>query len=188
MTHFAFRAAADLPAVETMEGSAAVRVMDAFRLVYAETFAEPPYGETEADVTLTFDRFRGEAAHPAFRAALARTSAGEPAGMALGTALDRRSGWWDPYVAPADRHRTFCLLELAVRAAHRRLGLARRLHDALLRTTDADRILLTVHHAAAPARAAYRSWGYRTIAEVDPWSNGVHAVMLLDRTAASGDE
>ncbi|WP_313772164.1 MULTISPECIES: GNAT family N-acetyltransferase [Streptomyces] len=188
MTHSASRAAAGLYAVETMDGPTAVRGMDAFRLVYAEAFAEPPYGETEADVALTFDRFRTEAAHPAFRAALARTAAGEPAGMALGTTLDRRSGWWDPYVAPADRHRTLCLLELAVRAAHRRHGLARRLHDALLRTTDADRILLTVHHAATPARTAYRSWGYRTIAEVDPWGNGVHAVMLRDRAAADGDQ
>ncbi|MBZ4319277.1 GNAT family N-acetyltransferase [Streptomyces huiliensis] len=181
MTDPASPDAAGLPAVETLDGPAAVRAVDAFRLVYAEAFAEPPYGETEADVALTFDRFRAEAAHPAFRAALARTATGEPAGMALGTTLDLRSGWWDPYVAPADRHRTFCLLELAVRAPHRRRGLARRLHDALLRTTDADRSLLTVHHAATPARAAYHSWGYRTIAEADPWGNGVHAVMSLER-------
>ncbi|KAB7849917.1 GNAT family N-acetyltransferase [Streptomyces mobaraensis] len=188
MTHPTSRATADLPAVEAMDGPAAVRAVDAFRLVYAEAFAEPPYRETEADIALTFDRFHAEAAHPGFRATLARTAAGEPLGMALGTSLGRRSGWWDPYVAPADRPRTFCLLELAVRTAHRRHGLARRLHDALLQTTDADRILLTVHLAATPARAAYRSWGYRTIAEVDPWGNGVHAVMLLDRAATGGDQ
>ncbi|MGI5338165.1 GNAT family N-acetyltransferase [Streptomyces sp. CA-181903] len=187
MTHSASRAAADLPAVETMNGPAAVRAVGAFRLVYAEAFTEPPYSEKEADVALTFDRFRAEAAHPAFRAALARTATGEPVGMALGTTLGRRSGWWDPYVAPSDRHRTFCLLELAVRAAHRRQGLARRLHDTLLRTTDADRLLLTVHHAAAPARTAYHSWGYRTVAETELWGDDVHAVMLFDHPAAGRD-
>ncbi|MGK5640565.1 GNAT family N-acetyltransferase [Streptomyces sp. URMC 126] len=184
MTQHVFRDAAGLPAVETMDGPAAVRAVDAFRLVYAETFGEPPYGETEADVALAFERFHAEAAHPTFRAALARAADGTPAGMALGRALDRQSGWWDPYIAPTDRHRAFYLMELAVRATHRRRGLARRLHDTLLRTTDADQVLLSVHRAATSAGAAYRSWGYRAIADADPWGIGVHAAMILDRAAA----
>ncbi|MFI1660036.1 GNAT family N-acetyltransferase [Streptomyces sp. NPDC020472] len=34
-------------AIEPMDGPAAVRAQDAFRLVYAEAFAGPPYHETE---------------------------------------------------------------------------------------------------------------------------------------------
>ncbi|WP_171166238.1 GNAT family N-acetyltransferase [Streptomyces sp. I05A-00742] len=171
----------DLPTVEIMDGPAAARAEDAFRLVYAETFAEPPYGETEADVDVTFDRFRTETRHPAFRAALARTPSGEPVGMALGRTLDALPGRWDACVAPADRSRTFFLMELAVRAGHRRHGLARRLHGTLLDSTTTERVILAVQLAATPALTAYHAWGYRKLAETDPWGNGTHAVMLLDR-------
>lgn len=37
--------------VERMDGSAAAQAVDAFRLVYADVFAEPPYNEAADDVT-----------------------------------------------------------------------------------------------------------------------------------------
>ncbi|WP_180686011.1 hypothetical protein [Streptomyces gossypiisoli] len=42
--------------IERMDGPAAVRAEDAFRLVYAEAFAEPPCNETADDVAATFRR------------------------------------------------------------------------------------------------------------------------------------
>ncbi|KOU62606.1 hypothetical protein ADK57_24675 [Streptomyces sp. MMG1533] len=40
--------------VERMDGSAAAQAVDAFRLVYADVFAEPPYNEAADDVTAAF--------------------------------------------------------------------------------------------------------------------------------------
>lgn len=42
--------------VERMDGSAAAQAEDAFGLVYADVFAEPPYNETVNDVATTFRR------------------------------------------------------------------------------------------------------------------------------------
>lgn len=44
-------------AIERMDGSAAVQAEDAFKLIYAEAFAESPYNETEDDVAAAFRRF-----------------------------------------------------------------------------------------------------------------------------------
>ncbi|GAA2222705.1 hypothetical protein GCM10010232_03910 [Streptomyces amakusaensis] len=70
-------------AVECLNGPASARAEQAFRLVYAETFAEPPYNETEADVTACFRRFRSQTRKQTFRAVLARTRQGEPVGIGL---------------------------------------------------------------------------------------------------------
>jgi ribosomal protein S18 acetylase RimI-like enzyme len=174
--------------VERMDGSAAVRAEDAFRLVYAEAFAEPPYNETADDVAATFRRFRSQTRKGAFRATLARTEDGEPVGMAYGHPLGPNTGWWDQLTEPVpddmrreDTHRTFGLMELAVRGSWRGQGIARRLHETLLDGIEAERVLLNVHPDSKAALAAYRAWGYRKIGEARPWTGAnLHDVMLLD--------
>ncbi len=105
-------------------GSGAAQAEEAFRLVYAEAFAGPPYNETEGDVAANFRRFRSQTRKATFRAALARTEDGEPVGMAYGYPLGTNTGWWNRLTEPVpadmrreDGHRTFGLMELAVRAA-----------------------------------------------------------------------
>ncbi|MGV9311587.1 GNAT family N-acetyltransferase [Streptomyces sp. NPDC003691] len=161
--------------MERLDGPAAARAEDAFRLVYTEVFAEPPYGETDADVAVAFERFRPRTGEPGFRGALARTARGEPVGIAYGWALPPETDWWDRLAEPVDEetrredgHRTFGLMELAVRGRWRGHGTARRLHDSLLDGLGAERVLLNVLPAAGAAAAAYRSWGYRRIAEFRP--------------------
>ncbi|MFJ9644575.1 GNAT family N-acetyltransferase [Streptomyces sp. NPDC101206] len=73
------------------------------------------------------------------RGALASASDGEAVGMAYGYPLGPQTDWWDQLAVPIsddmrreDGPRMFGLMELAVRAAWRRQGIARRLHDALL--------------------------------------------------------
>lgn len=161
--------------IERMDGPAAVRAADAFRLIYAEAFAEAPYHETDEDVAAAFHRFAGQTRKPAFRAALARTPDGEPAGMAYGWTLPPDAVWWDELTEPVsaamrreDGRRTFGLIELAVRAPRRGRGVARRLHTALLDGITAERVLLKVHQEAGTASAAYRAWGYRKIGEARP--------------------
>ncbi|MFJ6849816.1 GNAT family N-acetyltransferase [Streptomyces sp. NPDC091271] len=171
-----------------MGGSAAVRAEEAFRTVYAEAFAEPPYDEGEDDVAAAFRRFPVQARDRTFRAVLARCEDGEPVGMAYGFTLGPGTGWWDELTEPVpedmrreDGHRTFGLMELAVRGPWRGQGVARRLHGTLLDGVDAERVLLNVHPGSAAASAAYRAWGYRKVGEARPWgeSADLHDVMLL---------
>ena len=176
-------------ATELMDGPAAARAEDAFRLIYAEAFAEHPYDEAEDDVAAAFRRFPVQVRRPTFRAASARTGDGEPVGMAYGHTLGADTGWWDELTVPVpddvrreDGQRTFGLLELAVRRVWRGQGVARRLHETLLDGLTAERVLLNVHPGSEAASAAYRAWGYRRIGEARPWggSGELHDVMLLD--------
>ncbi|MFJ8882176.1 GNAT family N-acetyltransferase [Streptomyces sp. NPDC102402] len=171
-----------------MDGPAAVRAQDAFELIYAEAFAEPPYGETEDDVAAAFRRFPAQALNRSFHAALARTGDGEPIGMAYGHLLQPDTVWWDELAEPVpdavrheDGHRTFGLMELAVRGPWRGQGVARRLHRTLIAGIGAERVLLNVHPASGAASAAYRAWGYRKVGEARPGGGGadLHDVMLL---------
>ncbi|MFD8950904.1 GNAT family N-acetyltransferase [Streptomyces xanthophaeus] len=174
---------------EHMDGPAAVRAEGAFRLIYAEAFAEPPYDETADDVAAAFRRFPGQTRNPGFHAVLARTAQGEPVGMAYGHPLRPDTVWWDELTEPVpadlrreDGRRTFGLMELAVRGPWRGQGVARRLHETLLDGIGTERVLLNVHPASEGASAAYRAWGYRKVGEARPWGEGAdhHDVMLLD--------
>ncbi|GGP57970.1 GNAT family N-acetyltransferase [Streptomyces calvus] len=173
--------------LERMDGGGAMEAVDAFKSVYAEAFAEPPYEETAEEVAAAFRRFPSQARNEAFRATLARTGDGEPVGMAYGYPLGPNTGWWQGLIQPVsedmrreDGHRTFGLMELAVRVPWRRQGVARRLHDVLLDSTGAERVLLNVHPDSTAAVAAYRAWGYEKVGETRPWNGAdVHDVMLL---------
>ncbi|MBY8869490.1 GNAT family N-acetyltransferase [Streptomyces sennicomposti] len=174
--------------VDGLDGPAAGRAEGDFALVYAEAFSEPPYRETRDDVTAAFRRFRSQTRRRTFRAALARTADGTPVGMAYGYVLGPGTGWWDSLTEPVsdemrreDGHRTFGLMELAVRPRWRGQGVARRLHETLLGAVEAERVLLDVHPASAAAQAAYRSWGYRKVGEAIPWDGAaLHDVLVLD--------
>ncbi|MER5439891.1 GNAT family N-acetyltransferase [Streptomyces sp. NPDC002790] len=177
--------------MEHMDGAAAVQAEDAFRLIYAEAFAGPPYDESADDVDAAFRRFPAQARNHGFRAVLARSEGGEPVGMAYGHPLRPDTVWWDELIeqpVPADMRRedgrrTFGLMELAVRDAWRGRGVARRLHAMLLDGIGAERVLLNVHPASGAAPTAYRSWGYRRIGQGRPGGGtdvDLHDVMLLD--------
>ncbi|CAM5402075.1 hypothetical protein SAVIM338S_02021 [Streptomyces avidinii] len=177
-----------------MDGPAAARAEDAFKLIYAEAFAEPPYDETPDDIAAAFHGFPAQTRNPTFRAALAHTPEGEAIGMAYGWTLRPDTVWWDELTEPVpddvrreDGHRTFGLIELAVRGPWRGRGVARRLHDTLLDGLGAERVLLNVHPAAGAASAAYRAWGYRKIGEARPRGTAaaLHDVMLLDLDRAA---
>lgn len=174
--------------VESMDGPQAARDESSFRIVYAEVFAEPPYSEGEDDVSDAFRRFRSQTRKSAFRGALARTRDGEPVGIAYGYPLSAKTRWWNQLATPVhddmrreDGHRTFGLMELAVRAPWRGRGIAHRLHEAVLNGSEAERVLLNVHPDSAAALGAYRAWGYQKVGEARPWEGAdLHDVMLLN--------
>lgn len=171
-----------------MDGPGAARSESAFRLVYAEVFAEEPYEETPESIAKAFRRFRSQVRKSTFRSALARTAVGEPVGIAYGYPLSPTTGWWDRLITPVpagfrreDGQRTFGLMEFAVRAAWRRLGVGRRLHDVLLGGGTEERVLLNALPDAEAAQAAYQAWGYRKVGAAHPWEGApLHDVMLLD--------
>jgi GNAT superfamily N-acetyltransferase len=158
-----------------LDGPVAARSAAAFGLVYAEVFAEPPYAEGAEALAKAHAAFPERTRRPGFRAALATTDAGEPVGMAYGHPVPPDTPWWDELTVPApadlrheDGHRTFGLMELAVRGPWRGRGVARALHDTLLTGITASRVLLNTHPKAHAAAAAYRAWGYRRVGRVHP--------------------
>lgn len=79
--------------VERLDGQAAAHAEDAFRLIYAEAFTEPPYEEPPEDIEAAFRDFPAHTRRPGFRATLARTPHGDPVGMAYGWTLPPDTPW-----------------------------------------------------------------------------------------------
>jgi ribosomal protein S18 acetylase RimI-like enzyme len=99
-------------------------------------------------------------------------------GFALGYTLPAGSAWWRGLRGSVDQEllretgrRTFALNELMVRPAWRRRGYARALHDSLLSNRPEERATLLVRPDNAPAHAAYRSWGWYKLAELQPFDD-----------------
>jgi ribosomal protein S18 acetylase RimI-like enzyme len=62
----------------------------------------------------------------------------------------------------------FGLCELMVSPDYQRRGIAKRLHDELLRLRPEHRADLYVRKDNAPAQAAYKTWGWVKVGEVQP--------------------
>lgn len=144
--------------------------------LYTEVYAEPPYSEGPAEVQEFIDRWDAQIARPGFRIVLAHHQPDdELVGFCFGLPLSPGSNWWegllepvDPSFTVEDGHRSFAIIELAVHAAYRRRGVGRALHDTLLDGCPNQRATLLARPEAAPALAAYTSWGYQTIGRLRP--------------------
>lgn len=110
-------------------------------------------------------------------------------GYASGMPLRPSTSWWRGLTTPlpddvTTEHagRTFAVTELLVRAAWRRQGIGRELHELLLGGRTEERATLTVPPAAAAAQAALRAWGWRKIARArnDEDAGPVLDVLVLD--------
>ncbi|MFJ7906095.1 GNAT family N-acetyltransferase [Kitasatospora sp. NPDC096204] len=157
------------------------------REVFAEAFAEPPYGDGPDDVARAFRRFRSQARRRGFRAAVA-FDGDTVVGMAYGYPLSADTGWWGTLIDPVpddlrheDGRRTFGLFELAVRPPWRRRGIATCMHRTLVEGLDNERVMLNSRPEATAAQASYRAWGYRRVGAAIPWEGAArHDVMVLD--------
>ncbi|SBW21598.1 GNAT family N-acetyltransferase [Protofrankia symbiont of Coriaria ruscifolia] len=152
-------------------------LLELIRPVYAEVYAEPPYCEGPDDVAEFAADWPRRVKAPGFRAVTA-TIDDRPVGMTFGHRLTAETGWWDGLLEPAppeftieNGRRSYAIIELAVLAGYRRQGLSRALHTALLADREEARVVLLARPEpeAAPARAAYASWGYQTIGHLRPW-------------------
>ncbi|MFM9443541.1 GNAT family N-acetyltransferase [Streptomyces acidiscabies] len=152
--------------------------LNAFLPAYTEIYQEPPYLEGPDDVTEFAEHYHVQTRRPGMRLILARTDE-EAVGFTYGYHLAPDTRWWtnlqdtslSPEFTREDAHRTFVVIELAVRKSWRRQGIAAELHNRLLNGLHAERVTLTVRPEpeAAPARAAYVAWGYRRVGVSRPW-------------------
>lgn len=150
-------------------GGAAVAQLETLRELYAAVFAEPPYGETPAEVARWAQGFAEQAARPGFALVVA-SSRDRPVGFAYGYTLTPDRPYWRLFSAgdlrvPAaaiDAGQLFFVFELAVLAPWRRRGVGRLLHDALLDGRAEVAAILTVRPEATPARATYHALGWVT--------------------------
>ncbi|MFF0725577.1 GNAT family N-acetyltransferase [Streptomyces sp. NPDC004134] len=175
--------------VQCYDGAAAAEKLGSFLPAYREVYVEPPYREGPEDVADFTGLFAVQAGRPGFRVVLAVDGGEEVVGFAYGFRLPPDTGWWRNLLRPPsadftaeDGQRTFAVIELAVRKPWRRQGVARRLHAALLDGLAVERVTLTVRPEpeAAPARAAYESWGYRKLGTSQPGACApVYEAMVL---------
>ncbi|MEX3106020.1 MULTISPECIES: GNAT family N-acetyltransferase [unclassified Streptomyces] len=175
-------------AMERWEGLECAGQLDVVLPVYKEVWVEPPYCEGVQGIADFVDRFAQEVRLPRARLVVAR-SGDLPIGYAFGYPLPSDTGWWKAmreevpaeFAAETGR-RTLAIVELAVRAAWRRRGVAAQLHTHLLEGLDVDRVTLAVRPEpeAAPAHAAYAAWGYRKVGTWRPADDEpVSHIMLL---------
>ncbi|EYT78278.1 acetyltransferase [Streptomyces sp. Tu 6176] len=173
------------------EGTAAAGQLDAFLSAYEEVYAEPPYLEGPRDVAEFVEHYQTHVRRSGMRLVIARDG-DEVAGFTYGYFLAPDTRWWrnlqdtslpEAYVRE-DGRRTFVIIELAVRRAWRRRGVATGLHARLLDGIDAERVTLTVRPEpeADPARSAYLAWGYRKVGTSHPWEDApLYACMVRGR-------
>lgn len=137
--------------------------------LHAEVYGAAPY-RRPADAEEFGRQFRVQCRQPGFALAEAR-SGGYLVGYAAGMPLRPSTSWWRALTTPLPDEviteypgRTFSLTDWLVRAAWRRQGVGRAVHDLLLRDRREERATLVVRPEAAAAQAALQSWGWRKIA------------------------
>jgi ribosomal protein S18 acetylase RimI-like enzyme len=163
----------------TTDTHQASELLDSIVPVYEEVYAEPPYEEGPRDVAHFIERYRYEHRVPGFRIATSCDASGDVSAFAYGLPLSSSTSWWDgirdntsdPEFTREDGRRTFVIMELAVRAAHRRMGMARELHASLVQGNSAERFTLAVRPEAVAAIRLYSGLGYESIGTKRPWDS-----------------
>ncbi|MEV4691235.1 GNAT family N-acetyltransferase [Micromonospora echinospora] len=161
--------------------------------VYEEVYAgqlNDPFFSSET----YWSRLTAYAARNGFRAVAGKVDE-TLVGYALGYTLPAESRWWQGLRSAVDAKalvetgtRTFALNEIMVRKRWRRRGIARQLHDALIEEASEERATLLVLPDNVAAQAAYRSWGWQMIGELQPFDDApVYDSMILELTESQQD-
>ncbi|ADI11649.1 acetyltransferase [Streptomyces bingchenggensis BCW-1] len=143
-------------------------VIDVYADVRAPLLHLPNYA-----ITAFGERLDRHGSESGFVAVLAYAD-GHPVGYAYGNTIEHGDRYWQRTTpAPTVKYTELpavALKEIGVRAAWRKTGTARRIHDALLATRAEPYVTLMVNPAAGDGKvhALYRSWGYEDIGQSQP--------------------
>ncbi|WP_067653059.1 GNAT family N-acetyltransferase [Nocardia harenae] len=151
-------------------------VQDVYERAYADAIASgEPFEQPDAFMG-RFDAYTDPSRAGEFELVI-RSDGGVPVGQAWGWALSERSGWWGGLTldngdlgsfTAEDGARTFALSEIMVAKEHAGRGLARGLHDELLRGRGESRATLLVDPVNDRAYDRYRRWGWRRVGTLRP--------------------
>lgn len=163
------------PALGTHDGTAARDYLDVVLLLYAEVYAEPPYSEGPADVVeFADDLWPWYVERPGFRLVIAALDK-KPIGFTFGFSLSANTTWWTGFLAPTHPSLTeeragqmFAIIELAVRAEYRGMGVGRALYGALLAGRSERRLTLCARPEAQNVVDMYLRWGYDIVGRKRP--------------------
>ncbi|WP_386354363.1 GNAT family N-acetyltransferase [Streptomyces xiangluensis] len=154
--------------------------------VYAEVYADR-LGEEFHSVERFDERHGWNTEVPGFAAVVGYLDE-RPIGYAYGCTLQDGTRWWNGLRTPVQDGatvesgaRTFALSELMVVDKARGTGVARQIHDELLRGRPEERVTLLVERDHLRVRALYEAWGYEWFGEVQPFEDSpVYDAMVLD--------
>jgi ribosomal protein S18 acetylase RimI-like enzyme len=178
---------------ELLDGRRALPRATELQALHAEVYGAPPY-RRPADADEFSHRFRVQCRQPGFVLAEAR-SGGYLVGYAAGMPLRPSTSWWRALTTPLPDEviteypgRTFSLVDLLVRAAWRRQGIGRTLHDLLLAGRREERATLVVRPEATAAQSAFQSWGWHKIARTrDSGAEATVADVLVTELPAGSE-
>ncbi|MCC3771191.1 GNAT family N-acetyltransferase [Streptomyces sp. UNOC14_S4] len=144
------------------------------------------FGLTPDEVTVRRHIVLRHLGSPGARAFGATTDTGRLVGFVYGMPNDR-AHWWSGVVEPYLRATgteawlddSFVITELHVHPDHQKRGIGRALITAITGTATEPRSILSAIDVESPARALYRSLGYRDLARqvVFPSAPSPYAVM-----------
>ncbi|MEU4310991.1 GNAT family N-acetyltransferase [Nocardia sp. NPDC024068] len=165
-------------------------VEDIYRRSYIEAIASgDPFDSPEAFMR-RFDAYTAPDRLPGFDLVVAYLD-GAPAGQTWGWPLRPGAAGWDgvqlddadaAQFTAEDGHRTFALSEIMVCSGHSGRGIARALHDELLRGRPEQRATLLVEPDNERAYARYRKWGWYRVGWLRPgWDDApIFDALILD--------
>jgi ribosomal protein S18 acetylase RimI-like enzyme len=153
-----------------LDGPATAAVTDQLVAVYRAAMSAPPFFETEVETGWFAEELAGEITEPGFRCWAARDG-DRLVGFAYGLPTPEipADGWYglvrDAVGEGASEwlEGQFAVVWIAVHPEWRGRGLGRRLLEHLLGEADAERAWLITHDLDTPARALYRSLGFREL-------------------------
>lgn len=155
----------------SVNGDVVGQHIDELAALYTEVYADPPYEWGDEHVALFKKWFDVQRRQDGFTFIEAREQ-DQLVAIGFGVTLLPNTPWWQNLTTPMGEaitqeypKRTFALVELLVRAPWRRQHIAKTIHDLLLKSRIEERATLTVLPAAEAAQAAYRKWGWQTVAQ-----------------------
>lgn len=114
--------------------------------------------------------------------------AAEPVGFAYANSLTPDDRWWRRMTTPlpdgCTERPTVAVKEIMLRKPWRGQGIARLIHDELLRDRPEEQVSLLVNalNGNGKVKALYESWGYQPISTQQPSVDGPVLTVMLRRT------